>query len=232
MRTFAPKTIVFRLALLIAFSQTVSLLQAQTVPPTYKGGLTFTKPAPTWRLDVTGGYQFFGSLRLNEGRLRLLDSFNWSGSLSYRWRETDRFMITYINQPTELWLQPYGNFNGTQGDRRLTDVNIHYVLAGNVREFAIDGPVHPFAGVQAGLVVFDPVSRQFNNETRFAMGVTGGAVGSLGGPLGWKIEASLLMPILWVGGGVFCGPGGCNLGLSGGSAILQMHTNAGLTLSF
>lgn len=207
-------------------------VQAQPVPPTYKGGLTLTKPVVPWRLDATGGYHFFGGLRLNEGRLRLLDSFNWSGSLSYRWRGTDRFMVTYINQPTELWLRPYSIYRGTRGDRRLTDVTVHYVLAGNMREFATAGSVRPFAGVQAGLVVFAPVSRQFASETRFAFAFTGGATGKFAGPLGWKVDASLLMPILWVGGGVFCEPGGCSLGLSGGSAVVQLHTNAGVTVSF
>jgi hypothetical protein len=216
--------------LLAGLSLAVAPAQAQPVPPTYKGGLVLTKPAAPWRLDVTGGYQFFGALRLNEGRLRLSDSFNWSGSLSYRWRDTDRFVVTYIHQPTELRLRPNGT--GLGGDRRLTDVRVHYVLAGNLREFATAGSVRPFAGGQAGLVVFAPVSPQYGNETRFAVGLTGGATGPLAGPVGWKAEASLLMPILWVGGGVFCGPGGCSLGLSGGSALVQLHTNAGLTLSF
>ena len=203
---------------------------AQPVPPTYKGGLVLTKPASPWRLDATGGYQFLGALRLNEGRLRLEDGFNWSGSLSYRWRDTDRFMVTYIYQASTLWLRPYGT--GIRGDRRLTDIQVHYLLAGNMREFATAGSVRPFAGAQAGMVVFAPQSRQYGNETRFAVGLTGGATGPLAGPLGWKVEASMLMPILWVGGGVFCGPGGCNLGLSGGSALVQLRTNAGLTIGF
>ena len=218
------------LGALVGFGLTVVTAQAQPVPPTYKGGLVLTKPTSPWRLDATVGYQFLGSLRLNEGRLRIEDGINWSGSLSYRWRDTDRFTLTYINQPSTLWLRPYGS--GIRSDRRLTDLRVHYILAGNLREFTTAGSVRPFAGGQVGMVVFSPESRQYGNETRFAVGLTGGATGPLAGPLGWKVQASMLMPILWVGGGVFCGPGGCSLGLSGGSAIVQLHTNAGLTVSF
>lgn len=220
----------FRLLLVAGLGLTWQIAQAQPVPPTYKGGLVLTKPASPWRIDLTGGYQFLGSLRLNEGRLRLEDGFNWSGSVSYRWRDTDRFTVTYIQQASTLRLRPRGV--GVGGDRRLTDLRVHYLLAGNLREFATAGSVRPFAGGQLGMVIFAPESRQYGNETRFAVGFTGGATGPLAGPLGWKAEASLLMPLLWAGGGMFCGPGGCNLGLSGGTAVVQLHTNAGLTVRF
>jgi len=230
MKTRVSLSFALRLLLLAGLGLTSTTAYAQPVPPTYKGGLVLTKPTSPWRIDLTGGYQFLGSLRLNEGRLRIEDGFNWSGSLSYRWRETDRFTVTYIQQASTLWLRPRGA--GIGGDRRLTDLRVHYVLAGNLREFTTAGSVRPFAGGQVGMVVFAPESRQYGNETRFAVGFTGGATGPLAGPLGWKAEASLLMPLLWTGGGVFCGPGGCSLGLSGGTAVVQLHTNAGLTVRF
>lgn len=223
-----------RVLLFIGLWQMAPDLLAQTVPPTYKGGLTLTEPAKIspWRLDLMGGYQFFGSLRLVEGRLRIRDSFNWGGSLSYGWRSNNRFTITYINQPTELWLDSYGPVGGFVGNRRLTDLNAHYVLLGSIQEFPTDGPVQPYAGAQAGLVVFDPINSRYGSETRFAFSLTGGARGKFAGPLGWKLQASLLLPVLWTEGGLFCEPGGCSIGLASGRAIVQMNTNAGITISF
>jgi hypothetical protein len=207
-------------------------VQAQVVPPTYKGGLTLTKPVAPWRLDIMGGHQFWGGLDIVQGRLRIRESFNWSGSLSYGWRSNNRFTVTYINQPTELRLNSYNPFEGVVGDRRLTDLNVHYILAGSIQEFSTHSSVKPFAGVQAGLVIFDPSSPRYGTETRFAVSATGGACGTIAGPLGWKVQAMLLVPILWTEGGLFCGPGGCSIGLSAGSAIGQVQTNAGLTVSF
>lgn len=206
--------------------------RAQVAPPTYKGGLTLTKPPAPWRFDLVGGRQFFGRLDLIQGRLRIPGSFNWSASLSYGWRSDNRFTVTYVNQPSELRLNSYGPFEGLVGDRRLTDLTVHYILAGSIQEFPTDGPVQPFVGGQLGLVVFDPRSARFGSETRMAASLTGGFRGNLTGPLGWKVQTMLLMPILWTEGGLFCGPGGCSIGLAGGSAILQMNANAGLTVSF
>lgn len=223
---------ILRLSGLVSLWLMVLTVQAQPVPPTYKGGLTLTRPVAPWRLDILGGHQFWGGLDIIQGRLRIRESFNWSGSLSYGWRTNNRFTVTYVNQPTELRLNSYGPFDGFAGDRKLTDLTVHYLLMGSIQEFSTGGPIRPFAGVQAGMVVFDPSSPRFGTETRFAVGVTGGACGTIAGPLGWKVQAMLLIPILWTEGGLFCGPGGCSIGLASGSAIGQVHTNAGLTVSF
>lgn len=223
------------LPLLILLGQITQTVQAQAVPPTYKGGLTMTRPVSPvrpWRLDVMGGRQFFGRLDIIQGRLRIPGSAVWGGSLSYGWRNNNRFTITYLNQPTELRLNPNNPFEGTLGDRRLTDLTVHYLLLGTLHEFQTASPVQPFAGVQAGMVIFDPVSSRYGSETKLAFGVTGGLRGPISGPLGWKAQAMFLMPILWTEGALFCGPGGCSIGIAGGSAIVQMNTNAGLTLSF
>lgn len=231
--TFRPPTgFDYWLLLLVGLLSTTLTVLAQPVPPTYKGGLTLTKPTSPWRLDVMGGHQFWGRLDIIQGRLRIPGSVNWSGSLSYGWRSSNRFTVTYVNQPTELRLNSAGPFDGIVGDRRLTDLTVHYLLLGNLYEFSTAGPLQPFAGVQAGMVVFDPKNTRFGNETKFAFGVSGGVRGRISGPLGWKAQAMLLMPILWTEGGVFCGPGGCSFGLAGGLAVVQMHTNAGVTVSF
>lgn len=40
------------------------------------------------------------------------------------------------------------------------------------------------------------------------------------------------MPINTYGGGLFCGSGGCNIGVSGGSSLLQADITAGLVMRF
>lgn len=232
MTFFFASQSVRRLWLLLIVWLGALTVQAQMVPPTYKGGLTMTKPARPWRLDVMGGRQFFGRLDLIQGRLRIPGSAVWGGSLSYGWRNNNRFTITYLNQPTELRLNPNNPFEGTLGDRRLTDLTVHYLLLGTLYEFETASPVQPYAGVQAGMAVFDPISPRFGSETRLAVGVTGGLRGSLSGPLGWKVQTMFLMPILWTESALFCGPGGCSIGIAGGAAIVQMNATAGLTVSF
>jgi len=217
------------LFLLLFWWQTV---QAQTESLTQRGDLTPTKSASAWRLDVSGGYQFFGGLRLIQGKLRIEDSFSWSAALSYLWRSNNRIILTYINQPTELWLNAYGSFEGKVGNRRLSNLTVHYILLGSLQEFSVAGPIRPFAGAQLGIATADPKSSRWGTETRWAVSVTGGVRGMITSLLGWKVQATLLVPILWTEGGLFCGPGGCSIGLAGGSAILQMHTHAGLTFSF
>jgi hypothetical protein len=206
--------------------------RAQGVPPTYKGGLTLTEPAKAWRLDLIGGHQFGGRLELIEGRLRLREGFVWGGAVSYGLRNNTRFTVTYLNQLTELRLNASRPFDGFAGDRRLADLTVHYILLGSLREFTTSGSLRPYAGGQAGLVVFDPRSARFGSETRLAVGLTGGVRGALAGPVGWKAQTMLLLPLLWTEGGLFCGPGGCNLGLASGTAIVQMNLTAGLTYSF
>lgn len=63
---------------------------------------------------------------------------------------------------------------------------MQYILLGSLQEFSLPGPVQPFAGGQAGVVMFDPQDPGFRNETRFAVSLTGCVRGPIAGPLGWR----------------------------------------------
>jgi len=42
----------------------------------------------------------------------------------------------------------------------------------------------------------------------------------------------LLLPFQWYGGGIFCGGGGCSVGATSGTAIVQGQVSGGLVLAF
>ncbi len=84
----------------------------------------------------------------------------------------------------------------------------------------------------AGLVILDPKTRQYSAETRAAFGLQGGVRGRIIAGLGYKAQAMLLTPVQWTGGGLFCGTGGCDVGFSSGSSIIQLALDAGLSLRF
>jgi hypothetical protein len=184
--------------------------------------------AQTWMVEGWGGYQFFGGVDATAGRLTVRDSPNAGGAISFGLDQGTRIQVFYLVQPTELRLRPWS----TRTRENLFNINLHYVMGGVQHELDIGRRIIPYSGVMGGLVVMSPVTERYAAETRLAFGLQGGLRIPFNENLSLKTQAMLLFPVQWTGGNLFCGPGGCSVGVSSGTTIIQLALNAGLCITF
>ncbi|MDH4069213.1 MAG: porin family protein, partial [Ignavibacteria bacterium] len=164
------------------------------------------------RVEIAGygGYQFWGGI---EGfsqtgvptEFCIKDAGNWGGAIGYRVEENIRFELSYLNQSTTITARNIAT--GTTSD--LFDVTIQYIQAGAMYEAPTAGRrLTPYGGLTIGLVNFNPDLGGISSEWRLSFGLNGGLKVYLGESFGLRGQTSLLIPVLWTSGGIFCGTGG------------------------
>ncbi len=186
------------------------------------------------RIQISGyaGYQFWGSVEgfLPDGtpiEASIEEAVNWGASLGYKVEETIRFEVSYLNQATSVSIKTLGG--GISAGE--FDMTVHYIQAGAMYEAPSSGKaLTPYGGLSVGAVNFDPEGPGSTSVWRLAFGLNGGLKVYIGDNFGLRGQASLLIPIQWSSGAMFCGGSGCTVGVSGGTAILQGAVTGGLFL--
>lgn len=149
-------------------------------------------------------------LELDEGASSgLVVSFRVRGGLSVE--------LIWSHQATELVE------TGLFEDFRLFDVDVDYYHAGVAYEWRL-GQVRPFAGISVGATVFDPDVAGFGSDTRFSIGLGGGAKLMLSRHFGFRLEARLLATDF--------GDDGCHDCYDGGPDLTQGELRGGLIFAF
>lgn len=179
-----------------------------------------------------GGYQFGGKadVRLNNipGDLKIKSSGNFGLAVDIPVRSGAFAEILFMHQPTVLRFEPIRD--GENQD--LFDFSVSYFHAGTLYEMRNNGPVWPFATLTIGATWFNPHGAGIDSEWRFSGALGIGAKTLLTQQLGLRLQGHFLVPFFASGGGIFCGLGGCNVGLTAGSTILQGSVSGGLFYAF
>ncbi len=180
-------------------------------------------------LTAFGGWQFGGHLGVREGKLRLQANENFGGMLNLDVRPGIQLELSYTRQASVLELEepPLG------AKRELFDMTVEYFQIGALYQYeGRSERVMPFGVFTLGWTAFNPDKATISSEYLFSMSFGGGAKLLLGERFGLRVQGRLLFPIQWAGGGIFCGSGGCNAGVSGGTSIVQADVTGGLFVTF
>jgi hypothetical protein len=81
-----------------------------------------------------------------------------------------------------------------------------------------------------GATRFAPQNSIYGTEWKFSAAMGIGLIVPVSERIGIRTHARLLIPFLYSGGGLWCGPGGCSIGVSGGSSVLQGDIAVGLVI--
>ncbi|TNE29821.1 MAG: hypothetical protein EP346_05080 [Bacteroidetes bacterium] len=178
-------------------------------------------------LQAFTGYQFFGSAYTYQGQLRIQPSNVLGAAVTFKVRRDVGFNIMYSYQNTDVNLERSANFY----EERLFEMDVHYVMLGSSYFHKSESKLTPYGGVLFGLSIMDPLERSRNSEVFFAIGAQGGVQVKLTPVLGLNFRGQILAPLTNVGAALWCGTGGCDVGLSAGSTLIQMNVSAGLDIT-
>jgi opacity protein-like surface antigen len=194
---------------------------------------------PAWaqhKAEITPfvGYVFGNSVSTRNGKVGLAGDMNYGVLLDVNVRPGGQVELSYARQDTKF---TYDQFGGIKRD--LTDVAVNYFQIGGLG-YVARGQAQPFMSFTLGATWYDPKQNtidddegnaiRIDDEWRFSMQLGLGAKYFASERVGLRVQGRLYATFLDSGGGVFCGFGGCSLGLFG-TGVIQGDFSGGVTIA-
>jgi hypothetical protein len=181
--------------------------------------------------EITGfaGYAFGGKIGLATGDLKVVDSEMYGAILGLFVRPGYAVELSWNYQPTELEWRPL------VGERERIGLDVHYFQIGGLRQVD-SGNAHPFLKFTLGATYYNPANDLLNDvnlssEWRFSFTLGLGAKYFFNPRVALRLQGDLVGTFLNTSGGMFCGFGGCSLGLFG-SGVISGDVTGGLSIAF
>lgn len=176
-----------------------------------------------------GGYQWGGTLRGYSADARLTDTGNWGIAVNVPIRYNVDLTISYTRQYTNLEIKYYNPPSVEQ----VFDLSNEYYQIGALNYFGQpDGKAKPYLLMTLGATRMAPDDPLYSSEWFFSFCLGLGTKVYLNERIGLRLQARMLVPMLWSGAGLWCGGGGCSVGVSGGSSVVQGDVTVGLVVAF
>jgi hypothetical protein len=174
------------------------------------------------------GYTFASRSDFYDSYGRINGALNLGGSVKFNLNRAFGIEVLYDHMNTQSGLYQYG-YNGSK--LAGGDLAIDYIMIGGVQSFTIpNSTVRPFIGAFLGAAVFTPGASNYNNDTKFAVGVQLGTNIYVSPRVGLQLKAQLLSPVDAADGGFYFSNYGGGGGISTYSDIYQFSLNAGLII--
>ena len=185
----------------------------------------------TVELTPTIGYLFGGKFSTSTARYEIPSALSYGAQLSFKVRSGGWVDLTYIRQDSEVRETQFGS--GTT--EKLFDLGSNYIFVGGRQEAPQAGPAIPFFNFSLGTTNLSPKNQggqgtTYNSIWKFAFMAGVGVKVPLGSKVMFNTQLRTMATTLWGGGGVWCGFGGCSVGISSGNAFWQGEVLAGLTI--
>ncbi len=191
-------------------------------------------------IEITpiGSYAWTSRVKTYDGDFDIGNSSSW-GILfnydieNYTYKGT-ALAILFNRQDTAAEFYPYGGFKET-----LFDIAVEYYQIGVMNKLHYD-QVEPFGEFLLGATRFAPKGNatiegetyNVGDEWMFSMTLGVGVRLMLSDRIGIRGHGRLLMPMSFSGGGLWCGGGGCSVGVGASSWFIQGDLGAGIIIRF
>lgn len=162
------------------------------------------------------GYQLGGTLKGYYGDVKIDNAMSYGGRLAVGLSTTTFVEFTYLRSDTEAQYFEYypGSTIGVK-----TPLSSNYIQLGGLQEMDM-GVLSPFLTITGGLTVWSPKNAgDFSTYTQFSMTVGGGAKIWISDMIGIRLQANMLMPMVYNGAGF-----GCGIGTGGSSCGGGLYT--------
>jgi len=172
-----------------------------------------------------GGYMTYSSIAVREGDLKFDDGPNYGFGLDVEIQRGVMVELNYTQQQTAARLKRFNGLN-----EPLFDMNTHYFQLGALYEFrkSRKQKAFPYTLATLGATLFDAKDASLSDEWRFSVAFGVGGKFYLSEKFGLRLQTRLLMPLTFSGGGMWCGTGGCSVGLGAWTSLVQFDFTAGV----
>jgi hypothetical protein len=167
-----------------------------------------------------------GKLRVRDGDVRIPSALVYGGALNIPVSSGAKVELMYSRQESSLELEEFSGVKST-----LFDMTVHYAQVGTVYEAVRSPGTVAFGLLSAGATIFDPSQAGTGTEWRFSFAGGLGFKRFFSPRVGLRGDARLQLTFLSSAGSMWCGGGGCVVGVSG-TMVAQLATTGGLVIKF
>jgi opacity protein-like surface antigen len=189
------------------------------------------------RIEITpfAGFQLGGSFKFYEGKLKVVDNADYGGMISVLLGSGTQLEFAYSRMDTRAEWRPYNDYD-LEFPQEEVDLAVNYFLLGGVKELDTDNEaVRPFGLFSLGATWFDPKDDNTTDKWLFSMAAGVGLKYFFNERIGIRIQARLLMPMVWNGMtfyvGVGSGGASSGVGVTSTSSIVQGDFTGGLIIA-
>lgn len=174
-----------------------------------------TKNISAQIIEITpvAGYTLGGKFNLYDGEFRIDNAMAYGGKLAFGLSTTTFVEVSYTRVDTE---GQYFSYYVSEAPGEKYPMSSNYIQIGGLQEMDA-GVFSPFLTLTGGLAVWGSSSPELSSYTQFSFTFGGGTKIWITDNIGIRLQASMLMPLVWGGGGFGCGIGtggsGCSAGV-------------------
>ena len=204
----------------------MSLLQQSKSIPTLIFFITFlfiSDVSAQTEIFGFGGYMMTTSVPVAKGDLQIDDVLNYGLGVDITMKRGIQLELLWISAQTHVRLKNYPS--GITED--LFDMNVHYFQIGGVWEMG-RGKTRPFGAFTVGATLFDAKDATRSDEWLASITFGGGGKFDISKSIGIRLQARILVPLIFSGGGLWVGTGGVGVGVGSWTPFVQFDLTAGV----
>jgi hypothetical protein len=167
--------------------------------------LSYATPLDAQKFEVIPfvGYETSGKINsISGGVFRINDGLAYGGSVSYGSGEGFRFELTYTRQGSDL------TYTIDDVTDHICDLAVNQISFGAVYEYNPEDKVVPFGRFALGSSIYEPLDEEIESEKIFHFSFAGGTKLNLSDRIGFRLQATLYLPLFFEGLYFSEGPGG------------------------
>jgi hypothetical protein len=178
-----------------------------------------------------GGYMLGGSIKFNEGKFKVQDAGCYGGMLAVQVHGGNLIEFSYTGMTTQGDWRPYSNYSGDHPEATV-DMAVNHFQIGSVNELPLDNEaIRPYGTLSLGTTWFNFKEENSTDKWLFSVGVGAGLKYFFNERIGIRIQARMMLPLVYSGGGFFIGTGGSGTYVSTTAPIVQGDFTGGLIIA-
>ena len=210
------KTLFSRFTLLLAFLAFAGNLAAQD-----------------HKVEITpfGGYLLGGSIKFYEGKFKIEDAACYGGMMAVQVRNGNFIEFSYTGMTTMGDWRPYSSYANDHPAGNV-DMAVNHFQIGSLNEFPLNNDaIRPYGTVSLGTTWFNIKDDDADDEWLFSVAAGLGMKYFFNEKIGIRIQARILLPVVYNGGGFYIGTGGSGMYVSSTAPIVQGDFTGGLIIA-
>ena len=185
------------------------------------------------KVEITpfGGYLLGGSVKFYEGKFKVEDAACYGGMLAVQVSSGNFVEISYTGMTTQGNWKPYNDYEVSIPEGTV-DMAVNHIQIGSVNELPLDNEaVRPYGTLSLGTTYFNIKDDDADDEWLFSVAAGLGLKYFFNERIGIRLQARLLLPVIYNGGGFYLGTGGSGMYVSTTAPIVQGDFTGGLIIA-
>jgi hypothetical protein len=182
-------------------------------------------------LTPFGGYMLGGSVKFYEGKFKIDDNACYGGMLAVQVSSGDYIELSYTGMNSQGEWRPYSDYSFDHPDT-VVDMAVNHFQIGSVNELHLDNEaVRPYGTLTLGTTWLNVQEENSNDEWLFSVAAGLGLKYFFNERIGIRLQARLILPVVYNGGGFYIGSGGSGMYVSSTAPIVQGDFTGGLIIA-